>query len=115
MILATGFAWQFNGEGMLLFNPLLRSVQLPWTVSLSLRTLQTEAFIVSVQVGQNSTTMILVSAILRYNYSITTIISDFNSFQSINTSVYNSIYLSNFFFFRLCLFEISCFILYLEL
>lgn len=46
---------------MLSFNPLLRPIQLPWINSLSVRTLQKDAFLMSVQVGQNSTATMSVS------------------------------------------------------
>lgn len=43
------------------FNPLLRPIQLPWLNALSVRTLQTDAFLMSVQVGQNSSSVLSVS------------------------------------------------------
>ncbi|OWR45133.1 cadherin [Danaus plexippus plexippus] len=62
--------WRFSGEGMLSFNPLLRPIQLPWLNALSLRTRQLDAFIMSIQVGQNSTVLItLKSGQLHYSYN----------------------------------------------
>ncbi|XP_001961249.3 protocadherin-like wing polarity protein stan isoform X3 [Drosophila ananassae] len=46
--------WRFSGDGSLSFNPLLRPIQLPWTTSFSLRTRQREAFLLQIQIGQNS-------------------------------------------------------------
>ncbi|KAI5754092.1 hypothetical protein M8J77_005676 [Diaphorina citri] len=60
-------AWRFHGDGFLSFNPLLRPVQLPWFTSLSLRTNQPFAFIMSIQIGQNSSaTLMLKSGYLVY-------------------------------------------------
>ncbi|XP_022815994.1 protocadherin-like wing polarity protein stan isoform X3 [Spodoptera litura] len=75
--------WRFSGDGMLSFNPLLRPIQLPWLNALSLRTRQQDAFLMSIQVGQNSTILItLKSGHLHYSYNgesmflPTTILSD---------------------------------------
>ncbi|XP_073973404.1 protocadherin-like wing polarity protein stan isoform X2 [Rhodnius prolixus] len=48
-------AWSFSGEGELVFNPLLRPIQLPWETHFSIRTLQDDAFIMGIAIGQNST------------------------------------------------------------
>ncbi|KAH9644921.1 hypothetical protein HF086_014409 [Spodoptera exigua] len=62
--------WRFSGDGMLSFNPLLRPIQLPWLNALSLRTRQQDAFLMSIQVGQNSTILItLKSGQLHYSYN----------------------------------------------
>ncbi|XP_050557052.1 protocadherin-like wing polarity protein stan isoform X2 [Spodoptera frugiperda] len=62
--------WRFSGDGMLSFNPLLRPIQLPWLNALSLRTRQQDAFLMSIQVGQNSTILItLKSGNLHYSYN----------------------------------------------
>lgn len=55
-----GYAWRFNGNGVLSFNPLLRPIQLPWITSLSLRTLQQNSFIMSIQIGQGRYALITV-------------------------------------------------------
>ncbi|KAL5289018.1 CELSR2 family protein [Megaselia abdita] len=61
--------WRFTGDGMLSFNPLLRPIQLPWLSSLSLRTRQKDAFLVQIQIGQNSSAVIcLKDGILYYIY-----------------------------------------------
>ncbi|KAK5644385.1 hypothetical protein RI129_005685 [Pyrocoelia pectoralis] len=62
--------WKFSGDGTLSFNPLLRPIQLPWLNALSVRTLQSDTFLMSVQVGQNSSAVIsLKSGILHYTYN----------------------------------------------
>ncbi|CAB3374160.1 Hypothetical predicted protein [Cloeon dipterum] len=67
--------WSFKGDGMLSFNPLLRPIQLPWINSLSLRTLQDEASLLSIQVGQNSTAMISISnGLVEYSYNSETVV-----------------------------------------
>ncbi|XP_066601005.1 protocadherin-like wing polarity protein stan [Prorops nasuta] len=50
--------WGFHGDGMLSFNPLLRPIQLPWLIALSLRTRAKQAFLMSVQIGQNSSVLL---------------------------------------------------------
>jgi len=61
-------AWRFQGDGVLSFNPLLRPIQLPWLNALSVRTLQKDAFLMSIQVGQNSSAVLSVSTVLQvYN------------------------------------------------
>ncbi|XP_043283002.1 protocadherin-like wing polarity protein stan isoform X2 [Venturia canescens] len=52
-----GKPWRFNADGLLSFNPLLRPIQLPWTTALSLRTRGDNAFVMSIQIGQNSSAM----------------------------------------------------------
>ncbi|XP_053689361.1 protocadherin-like wing polarity protein stan isoform X2 [Sabethes cyaneus] len=62
--------WRFNGDGILSFNPLLRPIQLPWLTALSIKTRQKDAFLMQVQVGQNSTAIIsLRDGILYYTYN----------------------------------------------
>ncbi|XP_013177867.1 PREDICTED: protocadherin-like wing polarity protein stan isoform X1 [Papilio xuthus] len=62
--------WRFSGDGMLSFNPLLRPIQLPWLNALSLRTRQRDSFLMSVQIGQNSSVFIsLKSGLLHYSYN----------------------------------------------
>ncbi|XP_033222286.1 protocadherin-like wing polarity protein stan isoform X3 [Belonocnema kinseyi] len=46
--------WRFRGDGLLSFNPLLRLIQLPWVTAFSLRTRKQNTFLMSVQIGQNS-------------------------------------------------------------
>jgi hypothetical protein len=57
-------AWRFQGDGVLSFNPLLRPIQLPWLNALSVRTTQKDAFLMSIQVGQNSSAVLSVSRVL---------------------------------------------------
>lgn len=61
LILAIKTSWRFRGDGVLSYNPLLRPIQLPWINSLSVRTLQKDAFLMSIQVGQNSSATMSVS------------------------------------------------------
>lgn len=62
--------WRFSGDGMLSFNPLLRPIQLPWLNAISIRTLQHDTFLMSVQVGQNSSAVVaLRSGLLNYSYN----------------------------------------------
>lgn len=62
--------WHFSGNGMLSFNPLLRPIQLPWLNALSVRSLQEDTFVMSVQVGQNSSAAILLNkGLLTYVYN----------------------------------------------
>jgi cadherin EGF LAG seven-pass G-type receptor 1 len=62
--------WHFKGDGLLSFNPLLRPIQLPWINSLALRTLQRDAALLAVQVGQNSSALIaLSSGTIQYSYN----------------------------------------------
>ncbi|GBP48921.1 Protocadherin-like wing polarity protein stan [Eumeta japonica] len=66
----TSLPWRFGGDGVLSFNPLLRPIQLPWLNALSVRTRQRDAFLISIQVGQNSTILIsLKSGLLHYSYN----------------------------------------------
>lgn len=62
--LAIAQPWRFSGDGVLSFNPLLRPIQLPWLNALSIRTRQHDTFLMSVQVGQNSSAIISVSIYL---------------------------------------------------
>ncbi|CAB0015486.1 unnamed protein product, partial [Nesidiocoris tenuis] len=48
-------SWSFNGEGQLIFNPLLRPIQLPWETHFSIRTVQTDCIVMAISIGQNST------------------------------------------------------------
>ncbi|XP_045488378.1 protocadherin-like wing polarity protein stan isoform X3 [Pieris rapae] len=67
---STAPPWRFSGDGMLSFNPLLRPIQLPWLNALSIRTRQHDAFLMSIQVGQNSTILVtLKSGLLHYSYN----------------------------------------------
>ncbi|KAK7789529.1 hypothetical protein R5R35_000833 [Gryllus longicercus] len=62
--------WRFQGDGVLSFNPLLRPIQLPWLNALSVRTLQKDAFLMSIQIGQNSSAVLnLVSGQVQYSYN----------------------------------------------
>ncbi|CAG9865104.1 unnamed protein product [Phyllotreta striolata] len=62
--------WHFSGDGTLSFNPLLRPIQLPWLNGLSVRTLQEDTFLMSVQVGQNSSAVTsLNKGFLYYSYN----------------------------------------------
>lgn len=51
--------WRFTGDGVMSFNPLLRQIQFPWITSLSIRTRQSNAFLMQVQIGQNSSALIV--------------------------------------------------------
>ncbi|XP_015521680.1 protocadherin-like wing polarity protein stan isoform X1 [Neodiprion lecontei] len=53
-----GKPWRFQSDGLLSFNPLLRPIQLPWLTALSLRTRESQAFVISIQIGQNSSVML---------------------------------------------------------
>ncbi|XP_016844332.1 protocadherin-like wing polarity protein stan isoform X2 [Nasonia vitripennis] len=46
--------WRFRGNGLLSFNPLLKPIHLPWLTGFSLRTRDQDAFIMTIQIGQNS-------------------------------------------------------------
>lgn len=59
---SVGPAWRFNGDGVLSFNPLLRPIQLPWSSSLSVRTLQQDAFIMCIQMGQGGYALVAIEA-----------------------------------------------------
>lgn len=59
-VLDVGSAWRFSGDGTLSFNPLLRPIQLPWSISLSVRTLQQNALIMCVLIGQDGYSLITV-------------------------------------------------------
>ncbi|KAJ8914679.1 hypothetical protein NQ315_017377 [Exocentrus adspersus] len=62
--------WHFSGDGALSFNPLLRPIQLPWLNALSIRTLQEDTFLMSIQVGQNSSAVISLNrGSLLYSYN----------------------------------------------
>ncbi|XP_021699917.1 protocadherin-like wing polarity protein stan isoform X3 [Aedes aegypti] len=62
--------WRFNGDGILSFNPLLRPIQLPWLTALSIRTRQKDAFLMQIQVGQNSSVIVsLRDGVLYYTYN----------------------------------------------
>ncbi|KAK6640052.1 hypothetical protein RUM43_008329 [Polyplax serrata] len=70
----TKSSWRFRGDGILAYNPLLRPIQLPWINSVSLKTLQRDAFVMSIQVGQNSSaTMAIKNGYLDYSYNGETI------------------------------------------
>ncbi|ALC40622.1 stan [Drosophila busckii] len=58
--------WRFTGAGSLSFNPLLRPIQLPWLISFSLRTRQQQAFLMQIQIGQNSSAVISLKAGVLY-------------------------------------------------
>ncbi|KAK9696737.1 Laminin G domain [Popillia japonica] len=62
--------WRFSGDGTLSFNPLVKQIQLPWLNALSVRTLQSDAFLLSIEIGLNSTSVIsLKSGLLQYTYN----------------------------------------------
>lgn len=70
-----GLPWHFSGDGSLSFNPLLRPIQLPWMNALSVRTLQEDSFLMSIQIGQNSSAvMSLNKGYLMYGYNGNTLI-----------------------------------------
>lgn len=61
--------WRFSGDGSIIFNPLLKTIQLPWLNALSIRTRQKDTFIMQVQVGQNSSAIVsLKRGILYYTF-----------------------------------------------
>ncbi|CAH1394992.1 unnamed protein product [Nezara viridula] len=63
-----GQTWSFDSEGELIFNPLLRPIQLPWETQFSLRTVLQDGFIMGIAVGQNSTAVFtLESGYLKYS------------------------------------------------
>ncbi|XP_022163708.1 protocadherin-like wing polarity protein stan isoform X2 [Myzus persicae] len=47
--------WRFSGDGIVAFNPLLRTIQFPWYTSLSLKTKKPNSPVISVNIGQNTT------------------------------------------------------------
>lgn len=62
--------WRFSGDGLLSFNPLLRPIQFPWITALSVRTRQRNAFLLQIQVGQNSSAIVaLKNGILHYIFN----------------------------------------------
>lgn len=62
--------WRFAGNGLLSFNPLLRPIQLPWLTALSVRTWQRNAFLMQIQMGQNSSAVLaLRSGRIYYAYN----------------------------------------------
>nr|CAD7592898.1 unnamed protein product [Timema genevievae] len=68
--LAVKLPWRFQGDGVLSFNPLLRPIQLPWLNALSVRTLQKDAFLMSIQIGQNSSAVLsLVNGEMNYSFN----------------------------------------------
>ncbi|CAH1976683.1 unnamed protein product, partial [Acanthoscelides obtectus] len=54
--------WRFEGNGRLTFNPLLRPIQLPWINALSIRTLQPDAFLMSIQYTYDGESHVLASS-----------------------------------------------------
>ncbi|XP_066994105.2 protocadherin-like wing polarity protein stan [Anabrus simplex] len=62
--------WRFQGDGVVSFNPLLRPISLPWLNALSVRTLQKDTFLMSIQIGQNSSAVLsLASGQVQYSYN----------------------------------------------
>lgn len=62
--------WRFSGDGLLSFNPLLRPIQLPWLNGLSIKTRQRDAFLMQIQIGQNSSAIVaLKNGIMHYIYN----------------------------------------------
>lgn len=61
MFLAIRALWRFSGDGIVVFNPLLRTIQFPWYTSLSLKTKKADCPIISVHIGQNTTARVYVS------------------------------------------------------
>lgn len=62
--------WRFSGNGILSFNPLLRPIQLPWLTGLSIKTRQKDAFLMQIQIGQNSSAVVaLRNGLLHYIYN----------------------------------------------
>lgn len=53
--------WRFSGDGIVAFNPLLRTIQFPWHTSLSLKTKKADSPVISVNIGQNTTARVYVS------------------------------------------------------
>ncbi|XP_014243159.1 protocadherin-like wing polarity protein stan isoform X2 [Cimex lectularius] len=61
-------AWSFNGDGQLVFSPILRPIQLPWETHFYIRTQQLDSFILGISVGQNSSaSFTVVNGYLRYS------------------------------------------------
>lgn len=62
-------SWRFSGDGFVVFNPLLKTIQLPWLNALSIRTRQRDTFLMQVQVGQNSSAIVsLRRGVLYYTF-----------------------------------------------
>lgn len=62
-------SWRFSGDGFVSFNPLLKTIQLPWLNALSVRTRQRDTFLMQVQVGQNGSAIVsLQRGILHYTF-----------------------------------------------
>ncbi|CRK90013.1 CLUMA_CG003735, isoform A [Clunio marinus] len=62
-------SWRFSGDGFVTFNPLLKTIQLPWLNALSIRTRQRDTFLMQIQIGQNSSAIVsLVNGILHYSF-----------------------------------------------
>lgn len=62
-------SWRFSGDGVISFNPLLKTIQLPWLNALTIRTRQQDAFLMQVQIGQNSSAIVsLKDGMLYYTY-----------------------------------------------
>jgi len=59
--LAIQALWRFSGDGIVAFNPLLRTIQFPWYTSLSLKTKKPNSPVISVNIGQNTTARVYVS------------------------------------------------------
>lgn len=67
---SVSLSWRFAGDGVLSFNPLLRPIQLPWLTALSIKTRQKDAFLMQIQIGQNSSAILaLRGGIMHYIYN----------------------------------------------
>lgn len=62
-------SWRFSGDGFVSFNPLLKTIQLPWLNAISIRTRQRDTFLMQVQVGQNGSAIVsLRQGVLFYTF-----------------------------------------------
>ncbi|XP_017787025.1 PREDICTED: protocadherin-like wing polarity protein stan isoform X1 [Nicrophorus vespilloides] len=63
--------WRFEGDGTLSFIPTsLRPIQLPWINSMTVRTLQQDAFLMSGHLGQNSSAVLHIrNGLVAYSYN----------------------------------------------
>ncbi|XP_050548978.1 protocadherin-like wing polarity protein stan isoform X2 [Daktulosphaira vitifoliae] len=54
--------WRFSGDGIVAFNPLLRTIQFPWYTSLSLKTKISNSPVMTVNIGQNTTARVFLES-----------------------------------------------------
>jgi cadherin EGF LAG seven-pass G-type receptor 1 len=67
-------SWRFSGDGFISFDPLIKTIQLPWLNALSIRTRQRDTFLMQVQVDQNSSAIVsLQQGVLHYTFDRETV------------------------------------------